>query len=57
MQNELRITNIRPVIGFVDRNPKFSQENIHIIILDFRLEFGIFKLEFIYNYQIATFSN
>lgn len=56
------------MIGFVDRNPKFSQENIHIIILDFspetsgqildwNLEFGIFKLEFIYNYQIATFSN
>ena len=35
---KLGITNIRPVIRFVDFNPKFSQENIHIIILDFRIQ-------------------
>jgi hypothetical protein len=34
---KLRITDIRPVIGFVDRNPKFLQANVHINILDFRL--------------------
>lgn len=35
VRKTLRISNIRPVIGFVDCNPKFSQENIHIVLLSY----------------------